>query len=265
MRSARTAVTEQQIHREPRPDSRPPGLCAGRLCSPPFVISQTHFTLSKQLSGRLTASACLYPCHPERQLVPGQAHRVGQGHGVGRWWEPAAAPTCTSLLTALGVLQMLCDIFEISEIEVQKGPAGLLPGPMRGSARTGRAGGALGRGDGPYSPYVGPKNAMVLHAPSGEGEIDAWQILSNMRGQSNPSGGELSVTLTSATGGSSSNGMMAASAGNSNTTSSQSGSANSNASGNNASPVPTHKPQARVLVIRHSVQVAILVRSLKVH
>jgi len=110
------------------------------------------------------------------------------------------------------------------------------------------SGGALGRDLGAYGPYAGPENAMVLHAPSGEGEINAWQMLSNMRGQSNPSGGELSVTLTSATGGSSSNGMMAASAGNSDTTSSQSGSANSNASGNNASPVPTHKPQARVLV-----------------
>ena len=71
------------------------------------------------------------------------------------------------------------------------------------------SGGALGRDLGAYGPYAGPENAMVLHAPSGEGEIDAWQMLSNMRGQSNPSGGELSVTLTSATGGSSSNGMMA--------------------------------------------------------
>ena len=51
---------------------------------------------------------------------------------MGRWWEGFAALTCTSLLTTsimFGVLQNLGDIFEISEIELQKGRAGLLPGP----------------------------------------------------------------------------------------------------------------------------------------
>jgi hypothetical protein len=33
---------------------------------------------------------------------------------LGRWWEPAAALTCTSLFTAFGVLQNLGDIFKIS-------------------------------------------------------------------------------------------------------------------------------------------------------
>ena len=62
--------------------------------------------------------------HPPRfwwQPVPVQAHRVGQGHGLGTWWEPAAALTCTSSFTASGVLQNLGSIFKISEIEVQKG------------------------------------------------------------------------------------------------------------------------------------------------
>jgi len=40
---------------------------------------------------------------------------------MGRWWEPAAALTCTSFSTALGVLQNLGNIFKISEIELQKG------------------------------------------------------------------------------------------------------------------------------------------------
>jgi hypothetical protein len=72
----------------------------------------------------------LYPPRPLRQPVPSQAHRVGQGHGVGEWWEPAAALTCTSLLTASDVLPNLGDIFKISETEVQKGLAGLLPGQV---------------------------------------------------------------------------------------------------------------------------------------
>jgi hypothetical protein len=42
---------------------------------------------------------------------------------VGRWWEPAAALTCTSLFTAFGVLSNLCDIFKNPEIELQKGLA----------------------------------------------------------------------------------------------------------------------------------------------
>jgi len=40
---------------------------------------------------------------------------------MGRWWEPAAALTCTLSFTASGVLQKLDDIFGISEIELQKG------------------------------------------------------------------------------------------------------------------------------------------------
>jgi hypothetical protein len=75
------------------------------------------------------AIAWVYPRHPVWQRVPAQAHRVGQGHGLGTWWEPAAALTCTSLFTAFGVLQNLGDIFKISEIEEQKLPKGLLPGP----------------------------------------------------------------------------------------------------------------------------------------
>ena len=31
-----------------------------------------------------------------------------------RWWESSAAPTCTSLFTASGVLQKPGDIFKIS-------------------------------------------------------------------------------------------------------------------------------------------------------
>ncbi len=52
-------------------------------------------------------SRVVYPPRPVRQLVPVQAHRVGQGHGLGRWWEPAAALTCSSLFTAFDVLQKL--------------------------------------------------------------------------------------------------------------------------------------------------------------
>ncbi len=48
---------------------------------------------------------------------------------MGGWWEPAAALTCTSLFTASGVSQKPGDIFKISEIELQKGRAGLLPRP----------------------------------------------------------------------------------------------------------------------------------------
>jgi len=48
---------------------------------------------------------------------------------MGGWWEPAAALTCTSLFTASGELHKPCDIFKISEIEVQKLPKGLLPRP----------------------------------------------------------------------------------------------------------------------------------------
>jgi hypothetical protein len=48
---------------------------------------------------------------------------------LGGWWEPAAALTCTLFITAFGASQNLGDIFEISEIEVQKGRAGLLPRP----------------------------------------------------------------------------------------------------------------------------------------
>ena len=48
---------------------------------------------------------------------------------MGSWWEPFAALTCTSLFTASGVLQKPCDIFKISEIELQKGLPGLLPRP----------------------------------------------------------------------------------------------------------------------------------------
>ncbi len=51
---------------------------------------------------------------------------------MGTWWEPAAALTCTPLVTTLtpaSVLHKPCDIFKISEIEVQKLLAGLLPGP----------------------------------------------------------------------------------------------------------------------------------------
>jgi hypothetical protein len=48
---------------------------------------------------------------------------------LGRCWEPAADLTCTSLLIASGVSQNLCDIFKITEVEVQKLPKGLLPRP----------------------------------------------------------------------------------------------------------------------------------------
>jgi len=41
----------------------------------------------------------MYPSRLWWQLVPHQARRVGQGHGMGRWWEPSAALTCTSLLS----------------------------------------------------------------------------------------------------------------------------------------------------------------------
>jgi hypothetical protein len=44
---------------------------------------------------------------------------------MGTWWEPVAALTCTLLFTAFGVLQKPGDIFGISEIELQKGLAGL--------------------------------------------------------------------------------------------------------------------------------------------
>jgi hypothetical protein len=71
----------------------------------------------------------MYPSRSWRQLVPVPAHRLGQGREVGGWWEPVAALTCTSLFTASGVLPNLGDIFKISEIELQKGLAGLLPGP----------------------------------------------------------------------------------------------------------------------------------------
>jgi hypothetical protein len=77
-----------------------------------------------------------YPSRLLRQLVPVQAHRVGQGHGLGRWWEPAATSTCTSLFNASDVLQKPCDIFKISEIEVQKGLSGLLPRPGTLSSST---------------------------------------------------------------------------------------------------------------------------------
>jgi hypothetical protein len=48
---------------------------------------------------------------------------------LGRWWEPAAALTCTSLFTASDVSPIPCDIFKISEIGLQKGRKGLLPRP----------------------------------------------------------------------------------------------------------------------------------------
>jgi len=73
-----------------------------------------------------------YPLRLWRQPVPHQAHRVGQGHGMGRWWEPAAISTCTSLLTTptgFCELQKLGDIVGIIEIKVQKGLPGLLPRP----------------------------------------------------------------------------------------------------------------------------------------
>jgi len=35
----------------------------------------------------------VYLSHLWRHLVPAQAPRGGQGHGMGRWWEPAAAAT----------------------------------------------------------------------------------------------------------------------------------------------------------------------------
>lgn len=55
---------------------------------------------------------------------------------MGRWWEPAAAVTCTLLFTASDVLQKPGDIFKNLEIGLQKGLPGLLPRPGTLSSST---------------------------------------------------------------------------------------------------------------------------------